>query len=480
MNKQEAIRILKTEKQYTCKAPGVYAFGYLPMTGFTRMDRYFKEFYTYEIVIYQDKYIIQNESWDQAFRNCKFMYENIRHTLKVIDDYAKHKKGYLNYLENLPEPADLVDNQLVEAYFELIDKAADIWAPALITDGIGVYTESELYEDFLKEIDLDGARKIFLELTHSPEQSFAGREKKSLLNLVLMHRKKKDYGKKLLQHQKSFYWIQNSYKEVKVLGKDYFLRRIMGYGKTEKEIKEELKALDSKAIIKKQQELLKKIKMSSALKKKLFLTQKLSIWQDERKEVDLKSKHYQNRFLQEFAKRMSLSSEEIYYTTPKEIKEFFRTGKKPSKKQLAGRIKLFVHIATIPFSDVVYEGKDAEDILKAYESIGHEKELKGTVASFGKEHVIRGEANIVLDPRKSGFRKGQILVTSMTRPEFVPLMHLAKAIVTDEGGVTTHAGIVSRELGIACIVGTRSATKVLKTGDKIEMDTKTGEIKILK
>ena len=86
----------------------------------------------------------------------------------------------------------------------------------------------------------------------------------------------------------------------------------------------------------------------------------------------------------------------------------------------------------------------------------------------------------MLDPRKSGFKKGQILVTSMTRPEFVPLMHLAKAIVTDEGGVTTHAGIVSRELGIACIVGTRSATKVLKTGDKIEMDTKTGEIKILK
>jgi len=477
MDKEEAIRTLKTEKQYTCKAPGVYAFGYLPMMGFTRMDRYFNEFYTYEIVIYKDRQILQNESWDQAFRNCKFMYDNISHTLKVISDYEVMKKEYIRYLESLPEPSNLDDKKLVEMFFDLIDHAAEIWAPSLITDGIGVYTESELWEDFLKEVKSDDARKIFLELTHSPEQSFVGKEKRSFLNLVLMHINKHDYSRELSRHQKEFYWIQNSYREVKALDTDHFSRRVEDYGKTEKEIREELKAMDSETIRKKQEELFNKISISKELKDKLLLTQKLSTWQDKRKEIDLRSKHYQNRFLLEFAERMCLDKEEIYYTTPHEIRKFFENGSKPSKEQFAGRQKLFVHICTIPFSDVTYEGNDAEEILEAYESIGHEKEIKGTAVSFGKDHLIKGEVNIVIDPDKADFKKGQIMVTSMTRPEFVPLMHLAKAIVTDEGGVTTHAGIVSRELGIACIVGTRSATKVLKSGDMIELDTKTGEVR---
>ncbi|MBU0536582.1 MAG: hypothetical protein KKE20_06460 [Nanoarchaeota archaeon] len=177
---------------------------------------------------------------------------------------------------------------------------------------------------------------------------------------------------------------------------------------------------------------------------------------------------------------MEFPVEDIYYIQPDEIKEFFITGKKPSKDQVKSRIKLCVHVTTVPLTEEFFEEEDAVEILKAYESITHEKELKGTVASFGKEHIIRGEANIVLNPAKTDFRKGQIMITTMTRPEFVPLMHLAKAIVTDEGGVTTHAGIVSRELEIACIVGTRSATKVLKTGDMIEMDTRTGEVRKIK
>lgn len=70
--------------------------------------------------------------------------------------------------------------------------------------------------------------------------------------------------------------------------------------------------------------------------------------------------------------------------------------------------------------------------------------------------------------------------TSMTRPEFVPLMKKAAAIITDEGGITCHAAIVSRELNIPCIIGTRIATKVLKDGDYIEVDADNGIVKILR
>jgi len=76
--------------------------------------------------------------------------------------------------------------------------------------------------------------------------------------------------------------------------------------------------------------------------------------------------------------------------------------------------------------------------------------------------------------------QGDILVTSMTRPEMVVAMEKAAAIVTDEGGITSHAAIVSRELGVPCIIGTKNATKILKNGDLVEVDATKGIVRKLK
>jgi len=78
------------------------------------------------------------------------------------------------------------------------------------------------------------------------------------------------------------------------------------------------------------------------------------------------------------------------------------------------------------------------------------------------------------------FKSGDILVTSMTRPEFVTLMKMAKAVITDEGGITCHAAIVSRELGLPCIIGTEMATRLLKDGDIVEVDADKGIVKLVK
>jgi pyruvate,water dikinase len=87
-----------------------------------------------------------------------------------------------------------------------------------------------------------------------------------------------------------------------------------------------------------------------------------------------------------------------------------------------------------------------------------------------------GKAHKIMDAKDIGqFKKGEILVTDMTDPDWVPAMKLASAIVTDEGGRTAHAAIVSRELGIPCVVGTKNATKVIKTGQPITVDCSSGE-----
>lgn len=104
--------------------------------------------------------------------------------------------------------------------------------------------------------------------------------------------------------------------------------------------------------------------------------------------------------------------------------------------------------------------------------------LKGQTACRG---LVTGTVRVVFDPHEDkGFQDGDILVTSMTRPEFVPLMKRAGAVVTNEGGITCHAAIVSRELNIPCIIGTKVATKTLKDGDQVEVDATNGIVKIIK
>jgi pyruvate,water dikinase len=71
------------------------------------------------------------------------------------------------------------------------------------------------------------------------------------------------------------------------------------------------------------------------------------------------------------------------------------------------------------------------------------------------------------------FQTGEIMVTQMTQPTMVSMARKASAIVTDEGGITSHAAIIARELNIPCLVGCKIATKIFRTGDRIIVDTET-------
>ncbi len=88
-----------------------------------------------------------------------------------------------------------------------------------------------------------------------------------------------------------------------------------------------------------------------------------------------------------------------------------------------------------------------------------------------------GKANIILDVKDMDrFKEGEVLVTEITDPDWEPIMRKAAAIVTESGGKTSHAAIVSRELGIPCIVGTGRATKAIKDGEKITVSCSEGEV----
>ncbi len=104
--------------------------------------------------------------------------------------------------------------------------------------------------------------------------------------------------------------------------------------------------------------------------------------------------------------------------------------------------------------------------------------IKGYSANKG---IVRGQVKIVLS--RADFHKlnpGDVLVAMATSVDYVPIMERAAAFVTNEGGITSHASIVSREMNKPCIIGTKIATQVLKDGDLVEVDAERGVVKILK
>ena len=127
-------------------------------------------------------------------------------------------------------------------------------------------------------------------------------------------------------------------------------------------------------------------------------------------------------------------------------------------------------VQTRPITTIISNQKT----LDAQKLITKAPDLKGEQASPG---TATGVVIIIESPKEiNRVKEGQILVTSMTTPDFVPAMKKVNGIITDKGGQTSHAAIVSRELGVPCVVGTKTATKFLKEGDIVNLNGTTGEV----
>ena len=157
-----------------------------------------------------------------------------------------------------------------------------------------------------------------------------------------------------------------------------------------------------------------------------------------------------------------------------EIFDYFKTGKLPKKSVLKQRNKKSVLLHE--FGNYRYiAGREVQTIDKLVQPKFTKAEVKGAIAYPGK---ARGVARLVASPhRVRVFDVGDILIAGSTRPEYLPLMQKAAAIVTDAGGILSHAAIVAREMRKPCVIGTKNATQVLKDGDKIEVDANKGIVK---
>lgn len=198
--------------------------------------------------------------------------------------------------------------------------------------------------------------------------------------------------------------------------------------------------------------------------------------QDVRKEFILKWVSGADRLLWDVARRLQRDHDLLRFATWVELMHH----NVPSDAELTERSKACVIEWSAKGTECV-SGPEAQKLYTEFKRvvIGSDNvtSLKGMPASKGK---IIGRAVVVLHPSQfSEVKPGDILVTVMTRPEYLPVMSVAAAFVTDEGGITSHAAIVAREMKKPCVIATKKASKVIQTGQQIEVDADTGTVTIL-
>ncbi len=250
---------------------------------------------------------------------------------------------------------------------------------------------------------------------------------------------------------------------------------------TEKEAKNKLKKIDARKYfleLKAQKDEIRKvIKETKKLlgEKNAFLVdfmQFLVFYRTQRTDIIYQAGYLFIPRLKELARENGLTYEQILHCSQKEILEGL-----PSTKIINARIK--DHVTLMEDGKMKFlVGEEAERIKEIFVDEVDSDVIGGKVAYKGK---IQGRVRLVFTT--SDFKKikeGDILVSSMTTPNMLVLMKKAAAIITDEGGITCHAAIISRELKKPCIIGTKSATQILKDGDLVEVDANSGMVKILK
>lgn len=185
-------------------------------------------------------------------------------------------------------------------------------------------------------------------------------------------------------------------------------------------------------------------------------------------------------FLRRVAVEMELSYDEFLFLREGEILSFLRGEINSSsiREIISRRASFNVFLFNEGESCI----EDASDIslLKSLllPKIDANTEIRGQVANKG---FYRGRVCVVMHtPDFYKMQPGDVLVSTMTTPDFVVLMQKSGAIVTDIGGMLCHAAIVSREINKPCIIGTKIATKMLKDGDEVEVDAEKGIVRILR
>jgi phosphohistidine swiveling domain-containing protein len=213
----------------------------------------------------------------------------------------------------------------------------------------------------------------------------------------------------------------------------------------------------------------------------LDLITQLTYWRTRIAEISCELVFGARGFLTNFANSLGMEYEELLFLSDEEIVGLFDSMSTLDCRSLIANRK--VGYGSYLDSNTglkVFHPNECEMIthLMRPQTTHQKSQLQGTVASGNGS--IAGVVCVVLSPTDiGGFQDGNILVAPETTPDFVPIMRRAKAVITDRGGITSHAAIICREIGVPCIIGTQFATQALNDDDVVELNLESGEVVVI-
>ncbi|KKQ28177.1 MAG: Phosphoenolpyruvate synthase/pyruvate phosphate dikinase [Candidatus Magasanikbacteria bacterium GW2011_GWC2_37_14] len=211
----------------------------------------------------------------------------------------------------------------------------------------------------------------------------------------------------------------------------------------------------------------------------VWLIRELGFSKAIRKDVEYCGNYSYHLLLTEIGKRNYLSAHQAHYLSIEELSEILLNKKEVDYNLVNKRIKLSVY-ACENLKVKLFAGDEAQKYRDNLEKLVIDKNLKVLIGECACPGKVRGVVKVVLDQKDYGkFYAHDILVSYATNPNMMPLMKISKAIITDVGGITCHAAIVSRELNIPCVIGTKIGTQILKDGDEVEVDANKGLVNII-
>lgn len=382
------------------------------------------------------------------FKNGKSLWLNTK------TDFFKFVEQIFNYYSNygdLERDIKTWQKRIAEIDYEkvydpkkLTKLLIDSWEPTLIAEFALYGSEASIAKE-LQEYTKQDQQVIWGAYTLPDLPSFINRidaDVKTIADPIMLGAK--------------YPWALNSYAGVSSIDKvnKYFSERLKLLG-NDLEL--------ATGSIDKRLEVAKTYKLSKNLVRKLDLARNLARFMDDRKAWMLQSR----RVIEKCAKKVS----EVTKTPLSELEQCTLQDLSLTKP-LPYYGWTYINGKNIQLSDLdVSRSWDWYIDYAAAQSV-----LKGLVISRGGKHFMTGEVVVVHDPNQS-VESDKILVVPSTSPSYVPLMRSAAALITDHGGMMSHAAIVAREFNLPCIVGTVNATKVLKNGDKVVIDLVNGEVK---
>lgn len=431
--------------------------------------------------------------YSRGYAEMDYLVDDLVNVWKHIQKHLQQDKHYLRNIRNQYEETvveyeekfkkqyhtnDWSQYSLEELHALLVSAGANLRYPVAMShviEAIALEGEKEFKKvlfETLRGLDPKEFNTVYEILTTPSSLSFVAQEHVHLGHISLQSPEKQEAL--LERHFEKYHWFQNSYLGDKNLTVQDFVDRLY--------VTEVPKEISEHQIQEQKENVMKKYGLTEHVHTLVDMIDFTTTWQDDRKIQILINVGRMSNILTEVSKRVGVPRSLLEYMGVYESESFESFNNMIQKPGILKERIEGVYIHQRDREESIVSGNEHNDMLAIKKQLKQQQhdlseDLYGSIANRGTAigRVVICKTIADMDNVKDG----DVLVTSMTRPEFMPALKKASAIVTDEGGITSHAAIVSRELNKPAVIGTKYATQILKDNMIVEVRANHGFIRIL-